>query len=56
MKTNIIYGVFLAWCFLGFSSYAQETPVEIKIDFARVQDISGEQPSKTAAGSIPTFA
>jgi hypothetical protein len=58
MKTIYIYSVFLAWCFLGFSSYAQETPqtIEIKIDFAKVQDVSGDQPNKTAACIIAWVA
>ena len=55
MNKIVVYGVFLVLCFLGFSSYAQETSqtVDIKIDFARVQDVSGENAaSKTAVVSL----
>ncbi|MEN8219316.1 MAG: hypothetical protein ABFS56_23735 [Pseudomonadota bacterium] len=56
MKTISVYGGFFALCFLGFFSSVHAQTVDIKIDFARVQDISGEQPNKTAACIIAWVA
>ncbi|MEN8219317.1 MAG: hypothetical protein ABFS56_23740 [Pseudomonadota bacterium] len=52
MKTISVYGVFFALCFLSFfgSVHAQSSEIiDVKIDFAKVQDVSGDQPNKTAA-------
>jgi hypothetical protein len=56
MKTTSVYGGFLALCFLGFFGTVHAQTVDIKIDFAKVQDISGEQPNKTAACIIAWVA
>jgi hypothetical protein len=54
MKKISIYGSLLALCFLNSSVHAQA--VDVKIDFAWVQDVSGDQPNKTAACIIAWVA
>lgn len=54
MKIISVYCNILAICFFSFFSFfssvhAEEVDAKIKIDFARVQDVSGETPGKTAA-------